>query len=115
MKSRRPSLRWQDESMKKTSDLCRDDSERRRDIRKHTDAMGEHDLNGMDYLEVDEAQTTLTVYFLGPSPENIKENNIRIDGGARIRNLKVISLYRCDPKDPRVDGCLQIQLDRRGD
>jgi predicted phage baseplate assembly protein len=95
--------------------MCRDYDRRRQDIRKHTDATGERDLNGIDYLKVDESQTTLTVYFLGPVAESVKANNIRIDGGVRIRNIKVVNLHRCDPKDPRVDGCLQIQVDRPGD
>lgn len=101
--------------MKNISEVCRDQEERRRDIRKHTNVAGEHDLNGIDYVEVDENQTRLTVYFIGKAPANITENNIRIDGGTRLRNIKVKKIHRCDPKDPRVDGCLQIEVDRPGD
>ena len=101
--------------MKNISEVCRDQEERRRDIRKHTNAAGEHDLNGIDYVEVDEKQTRLTVYFIGKAPANITENNIRIDGSTRRRNIKVKQIHRCDPKDPRVDGCLQIEVDRPGD
>ena len=99
----------------KTSEICRDKDERRQQIRKHTNQAGVHDLNGIDYLEVDQKQTKLTVYFIGEAPTNISENNIRIDGGTRIRNISVIRIFRCDPKDPRVDGCLQVELDRPGD
>lgn len=101
--------------MNLSPETCRDYDRRRRDIRTHTDATGEHDLNGMDYLEVDETQTRLTVYFLGPVSDKINEHNVRIDGGARIRDIKVLNVHRCDPKDPRVDGCLQILVDHPGD
>lgn len=101
--------------MKQNFEVCRDEAERRRDIRKHTNSAGEHDLNGIDYIEVAEQQTTLTVYFLGHAPANVTENNVRIDGGVRIRNIRVIGIQRCDPNDLRVDGCLQIEVDRAGD
>lgn len=101
--------------MKKTYEVCRDQEKRRRDIREHTDETGERDLNGIDYLEVDEKQTTLTVYFLGKTPDNVTENNVRLDGGRRIRNIRVKRIYRCDPEDPRVDGCLRVEVDRPGD
>src|SRR5690349_15368510 len=99
----------------KSSEICRDKDERRQQIRKHTNQAGVHDLNGIDYLEVDQKQTKLTIYFIGEAPTNISENNIRIDGGTRIRNIRVIRISRCDPKDPRVDGCLQVEVDRPGD
>src|SRR2546430_15732732 len=97
------------------TEQCWDESQRRRDIRRHQDSRGVHDLNGIDYLMVDEAQTTLTVYFLGPAPANLATNNVRIDGGVRIRNIQVKSLSRCDPGDRRVDGCLQIRVYQPGD
>src|SRR5690349_18288507 len=99
----------------KSSETCRDKDERRQEIRKHTNRDGAHDLNGIDYLEVDQKQLRLTVYFIGKTPANISENNIRIDGGTRIRNIRVIRIFKCNPEDPRVDGCLQVQVDRPGD
>ena len=72
-------------------------------------------MNGIDYVEVDEKQTTLTVYFLAHVPNDLTKGNVRIDGGRRIRNIKVERIDRCDPKDPRVDGCLRIHVDRPGD
>lgn len=101
--------------MKKPSQVCRDRDVRRRDIRNHTNESGDHDLNGIDYLEVDEKQTTLTVYFLAQVPSDLTKENVRIDGGRRIRNIKVEGIERCHPKDPRVDGCLRIHVDRPGD
>jgi predicted phage baseplate assembly protein len=99
----------------KNPEICRDQEERRRDIRKHTDETGRHDRNGIDYLEVGDPQTELTVYFLGEAPANITKRNIRIDGGVRIRNIQVKDTGRCDPKDPQVDGCLKVYVDRAGD
>lgn len=101
--------------MKPTSQVCRDRDKRRHDIRNHTDQAGDYDLNGIDYLKVDDKQTTLTVYFLGQTPADITERNVRIEGGRRIRNIQVKRLDRCDPKDPRLDGCLRIEVDRPGD
>lgn len=116
MSDKRRSLLARHKEMKKTNpELCRDQSERRRDIRNHTNAAGKRDLNGIDYLKVNEQQTILTVYFLGHAPPNITENNVRIDGGARIRDIKIKRIQQCNPKDPRVDGCLQIEVDRAGD
>lgn len=97
------------------SQVCRDKDVRRRDIRNHTNESGDHDLNGIDYLEVDEKQTTLTVYFLTQVPSDLTKENVRIDGGSRIRNIKVVGIERCHPKDPRVDGCMRIHVDRPGD
>lgn len=99
----------------KNDELCRDQLDRRRDIRKHTNASGEQDLNGIDYLEVDDSQTRLTVYFIAKAPSDITRSNIRIDGGIRIRNLQVKAIHPCKPEDPRADGCLQIEVDRPGD
>ena len=101
--------------MTKPSQLCRDKDVRRRDIRNHKNDAGEPDLNGIDYLEVDEKQTTLTVYFLAHVPNDLTKENVRIDGGRRIRNIKVERIDRCDPKDRRVDGCLRVHIDRPGD
>ncbi|MGZ4990765.1 MAG: hypothetical protein ACXV8P_00665 [Methylobacter sp.] len=39
------------------------------------------ELNGLDYLEVDEGQLVLTVYFLGKAPPSLEKENIRIEGG----------------------------------
>src|SRR5437879_215777 len=99
----------------KSPELCRDQQDRRRDIRKHTDSSGERDLNGIDYLEVDEKQTRLSVYFIGKAPADISKNNIRIDGGIRIRNIQVKGIQECPTTDPRADGCVQIEVDRPGD
>jgi hypothetical protein len=72
--------------------------------------------NGLDYVEVsDHTQTLLCVHFLGPVPCHLSEKNIRIQGGQRIQNIQVVSIY---PKSPQPDvpvNCLQVTVDKPGD
>ena len=72
-------------------------------------------LNGLDYLEVSDDQHTLTVYFLGKAPQGILKENVRIDGGRRIRNLRVVAIdvYRQD--EPDADDRMDVVVDRPGD
>jgi predicted phage baseplate assembly protein len=99
--------------MRRSTERCRDTDRRRRDLRarkKH-----ERGWNGIDYLEVDETQKILTVFFIGPVPEDVTKANVRIDGGRRVRNIRVVDVRLCEPEDPRADGCLQVLVDRPGD
>jgi hypothetical protein len=72
-------------------------------------------LNGLDYLEVSDDQYTLTVYFLGKAPKDIFKENVRIEGGRRIRNLRVVAIavYRQD--EPDLDDYMEVVVDRPGD
>lgn len=63
-------------------------------------------LNGIDYLEVldkesdpyKERQTTLFVHFIKPlNPGSITPLNLKIEGGERIKNIKIICID-CGPK-----------------
>ena len=99
----------------KTSENCLDRTERRRLIRAHTNLEGESDLNGIDYLEVDERQRVLTVFFLGKAPEGIRRRNIRIEGGTRIRGIQVEKIRLCRIDDPERDDCMKVFVDRYGD
>lgn len=74
-------------------------------------------LNGIDYLEVvDEPtqdfadrQRTLHVYFVNDPAPGLSADNIRIEGGERIRNIQVIPA-------PVVSGNrLSIEVDTAGD
>ena len=66
------------------------------------DAVKEHPfLNGIDFLDVvddpadsfEERQTTLMVHFIKPlSPDELRKENVRIEGGERIRNIQVIEV-----------------------
>ncbi|MEA2165501.1 MAG: hypothetical protein QOK37_3628 [Thermoanaerobaculia bacterium] len=99
--------------MKRPAERCKEKDRRRRDIRAHTNATGERDVNGIDYVEVDETQTIITVYFLGKVPD-VTTANVRIDGGRRVR-IHVLDVSTCDPDDARADGCLQITVEKPGD
>jgi len=51
-----------------SNELCQDE-QRRNQVRKRL-------MNGIDYLEVSEDQLTLTVFFLGKAPEDIRLENV---------------------------------------
>lgn len=96
----------------RTTEHCRD--ERRRDlVRNHTDAYGQPDRNGIDYIEVSDDQRKLTVFFLGRAPE-ISVANVRIDGGQRV-TVRVVDVRLCRADDPDQDDCLTVFVDRPGD
>jgi hypothetical protein len=102
--------------MMNTSQICQDDTQRRRAVRAHRDDQGNPDLNGIDYIEVSEHdQRILNVHFMDKAPEDITVKNVRIDGGRRIRNIKVTKVELCAPDDPERADCMQITVDRAGD
>ncbi|HEY7403855.1 MAG TPA: putative baseplate assembly protein [Candidatus Angelobacter sp.] len=94
--------------MKATLQIVCDDTLRRAKIRAARS-------NGIDSVEVSDDQVTLTVHLLGAVPENLREANLQIQGGVRIKNIKVteLRLYRAD--DPEQDDCLEVLIDRAGD
>lgn len=75
-------------------------------------------MNGIDYLEVVSFnQKTLEIHFLRPLPGQaggvpagppLTEDNIRIEGGTRVKNIKVVSVAA-------VNEVLTIQVDNAGD
>lgn len=75
----------------------------------------EHELNGLDYLEVSIDQLNLTVYFLDTAPEELSKENIQIRGGQRIRDLRVVDLRFCRHDDPEIDDCMIVTVDKAGD
>jgi hypothetical protein len=87
---------------------CKSDR-RRKAVRSTTN------LAGLDYLEVSDNQHTLTVYFLGKAPPVILKENIRIEGGRRIINIRVtdVEIYR--DEDPELDDYMQVFVDKLGD
>ncbi|HSW27204.1 MAG TPA: putative baseplate assembly protein [Burkholderiaceae bacterium] len=87
---------------------CASDAERRRAVRASA-------LNGLDYLEVDAAQTTLRVYFLGHAPEWISAEHLRIEGGRRVRGIVVTGLRIERSEDDGLDDCMIVSVDRAGD
>lgn len=79
-----------------TSLICYNDI-RREDVRRN------RQLNGLDYLEVDPDQLTLSVYFLGKAPVELDRSNVLIEGGRRIRNIGI--------KDVKVHRFESVELD----
>jgi hypothetical protein len=76
---------------------------------------GNPDWNGMDFLDVSEDQLSLCVHFFGQVPENVSLENVRIQGGRRIRGIEAIEVEIDLANDPELDNCLRITLDRFGD
>ncbi|MBI3431954.1 MAG: putative baseplate assembly protein [Hydrogenophilales bacterium] len=76
---------------------------------------GNPDWNGMDFLEVSDDQLSLCVHFFGLVPAGVTVENIRIEGGRRIRDLHAVKVEIERANDPELDDCLRISLDRFGD
>lgn len=93
--------------MTKSPIVCKDQT-RRAEVRKKR-------LNGLDYLEVSDDQLTITAYFLGKAPRDIAKENIRITGGLRVTNIKVVGLRLNLQDDPELDDSLEITVDKYGD
>lgn len=88
---------------------CKDDRARRQMAR-------QAQLNGLDYLEVSQDQTVLTVYFFGKAPKwTIKPQHLCIDGGQRVRGICVthVDINRSGRED--LDDCMRVTVDRPGD
>jgi hypothetical protein len=70
---------------------------------------------GLDYVEVDSGPngTTLTVHFFGSVPEGLSTHNVVIEGGRRIRDIKVLSAQFIHHDDG--DTCLHVSVDKPGD
>lgn len=73
------------------------------------------DLNGIDSVEVDCAQTTLIVTFLGHAPSWIEPANIRIEGGRRERDIRVLAVAIEHAEDEGLDDRMFVTVDRPGD
>ncbi len=96
-------------------DLKCSDEQRRRLMR---DQANEDDgLNGIDYVEIVEnsRQLELCVHFFGDVPENLVPANLRIEGGKRICNIKVLKIEPHRSNDPQHEDCLRVTVDRAGD
>lgn len=89
---------------------CKDDP-RRQAVR---DAKGRY---GLDYVEVNSAdQKTLRVTFLGQAPQGLKPGNFVVQGGERIRNIRVTGVTQTsNPADSGLDDTADIVVDRGGD
>ena len=97
--------------MKELAIRCKEDA-RRNSVR-------EKQLNGLDHLDESESQTKLYVYFLGKLPAGLTKQNaehhVRIEGGQRIRDIKIIDIDLVHRDEPDLDDYMAVQLDKKGD
>jgi hypothetical protein len=90
-----------------TAETCLD-PQRRADVRSRGS-------NGIDYVEVSEHKSTLTVYFLRKAPQDLERGNVLIEAGPKGRKVRVLEVRLCSVDDPEQDDCILVLLDRRGD
>jgi hypothetical protein len=88
--------------------ICHNEQRRER-VRQH------RQLNGIDYLEVSKDQRTLTVYFLGKSPIAIDAKNVRIEGGRRIQDIRILQVRVHHFKQLEFDDYMEVAVDKPGD
>ena len=100
----------------KTPEICIGE-ERREKVRAAS-------LNGLDYVEVTgDDQRTIAVYFLGKAPPAIEtrdhpprspitKRNVRIEGGRRIRNVRVVDVSIHRSGHPREDDWMEVTVDK---
>ena len=100
-----------------------DDDARREAVR------AKPELNGLDYVEVGDDRTTLTVYFLGKAPQELDARQgesadeyarrvkryWQIVGGARIRDIQVVDVEVTRNDDPELDDYAVVRVDHPGD
>jgi hypothetical protein len=69
--------------------------------------------NGIDSVEVPDARypTDLRVHLFRDAPAKLDAGNVRIDGGRRIRDIRVIRAW----VDPAAPAALRVKVDRAGD
>jgi hypothetical protein len=74
-------------------------------------------LNGIDFIEVlCPDQKLLCVHLFGKEGlERISVQNVRIEGGRRIRDIKVEYVDRISRDEPELEDCLRVKLDKLGD
>lgn len=79
--------------------------------------------NGIDYLEVGktdqqqidlESQRHLRVYFLNKVPVKLDKTNILIEGGRRVRGIRIISL-KVRSQGAGFDDFMDVVVDKAGD
>lgn len=94
--------------------ICRDDR-RREEVRKN------ENLNGLDYVEVEEIvvgekkQPLLRVYLLGKFHGVVNKENVRIDGGVRVKGLVATHVKLVPGLREDDDAILEITVNQWGD
>lgn len=91
------------------NNLICSEEKRRIEVREHTE------LCGLDYVEIEPDQRTLTVYFLGKLPITLNESNVIIEGGQRIQDIQVIKVRVNRSEMAGLDDTLKIVTNKAGD
>jgi len=86
---------------------CQDDRRR--------EAVREKRASGLDYLEVGDDRRVLTVTLFGRVPEGIGPENVRIDGGRRVRDIRVLEVAALPAEGPDSDDGLRVTVSKAGD
>jgi len=95
--------------------LCCQQDDRRDAVRR---AKG---LNGLDYIEVSNDQLTLTAFFLGKLPPELREEKpglekfLQLEGGQRVTDIQITKVKPVSDPDPEKDDQLVITMDKHGD
>ncbi len=93
------------------------------DERRRNSVLERAGLNGIDFLEVldnpadqiVDRQHTLYVHFLKDlDPDSLKENNVWIEGGERIRNIKITDVNTGSPPES-LANVLVVNVESPGD
>lgn len=101
--------------MMNSSEICLDQKDRRQRIRDVAHRAESNEPNGIDYVEIDENQKIITVYFINKAPLDIQPANVRITGGVRVRDINVDDIRLCRMDDPDRDDCMRVFVDKFGD
>lgn len=95
--------------------MCCEQDDRREAVRAMTGRVG------LDYVEVNEEAPILYAYFLGDLPPELARNApglerfLRVEGGERIRELKVVDVDPMAGPGGEQDPYLVVRLDQAGD
>ncbi|WP_233809224.1 putative baseplate assembly protein [Paraburkholderia sp. HP33-1] len=88
--------------------VVEDDHQRRVDAR-------HRGLNGIDYIEVGDNPRKLRVMFFLDAPDALEASHCTIEGGARVRGIRVLSVRESDGDHAPGPQCAILTLDRPGD
>jgi len=103
--------------MMKITTTCQDKRPRRRKIRERN-AAEKNKIYALDYIDVSDDYHTLRVYFLGQAPKKpneIKKENVRIEGGRRTRDIHVTGVNVHHESGPERDDYMDVVVDKPGD
>jgi len=89
-------------------------TEKRRTLIRYNNAKPDtKKLAGLDYIEVDSSGTSLIVHFFGTVPEGLSARNVVIEGGRRIRDIRI--QFAEFKYDSNGDTCLHLKINKPGD